>query len=78
MVSDLMTIVIWCIGVVAMAATSWLQDRRDRRQDEGEAARLRKEFDERLSDVEKKVGEQVSEIFKLEDDIQRLKESKNG
>jgi cytochrome c-type biogenesis protein CcmH/NrfF len=57
--SDLLTIVIWSVGIIAMAATAWLQDRRDRRQEEGQYARLCKEFEQRLSNIEEKL-ERVS------------------
>lgn len=49
-------IVIWCVGMVSMAATSWLQDRRDRRADEGSFVRLRNEYERRISNLEAMVA----------------------
>lgn len=52
---DPITFIIWCIGVVAMAATAWIQDRRDIRREKGEAAEIRKRYGQRISRLEESV-----------------------
>lgn len=55
MIGDTLTIVIWCVGVVSMAATAWIQDRREVRREKGEAQVLRDGFEERISHLENEV-----------------------
>ena len=52
---DLLTIVIWCVGMAGMATTAWLQDRRDIRADKSAAKELREDFEERIAAIEKKL-----------------------
>ena len=70
---DPLTIVVWSVGVVAMAAASWLQDRRDVRREEGALTKFREELESRVDSVEGQVGT----ICKEFDALKRLLEKTN-
>ena len=70
---DPLTIVVWSVGVVAMAAASWLQDRRDVRREEGALAKFREELEGRVETMERQVGTLCNEF----DALKRLFEEKN-
>lgn len=63
--TDPWTIAIWSIGVVAMAAASWLQDRRDIRREEGALTKFQRDIEKRLEKVEVVVAQDHLELKKL-------------
>ena len=70
---DPLTIVVWSVGVVAMAAASWLQDRRDVRREEGALTKFREELESRVQGLD----DQMSTLLKELDALRRLFGEKN-
>lgn len=62
---DPWTVVIWSIGVVAMMATAWIQDRREIRREDGQFKTLRDEFAEAIDLLKKDNRELHNELKRM-------------
>lgn len=61
----LVELIAWSFGMVAMLLTTWLQDRRDRREEAGRYTRLKAEYEKRISELETRTSDVETDVKEL-------------